>query len=232
MNIRYTKQGSIKKHLHLVAVIVILLLGILVVTAGCVNPASTTTTTTTETHMNNSTSSQSANGLILTLSLDSTTYKPGDTISMVVSEKSMLKITNKLLVSDKWPIHGLSVDICGTRSFPFGVAILRGNYTSGNVVTAAPLILYNPNGIVQGCLPPVLNVTAYHFEPLSDIATLDGTVIDQSATFEMSTEVSVWSYWAGSPPNAVQHNLEPGVYTVVAGDEWGALVIVHFTVIE
>jgi len=220
------------KHKHIFMITLALIIVISgICAAGCGDSVSQTTLTTINDFNGiNTASSQSANGLSLSLSLDSTTYKPGDTINMVVSEKSMLKITNKLLVSDKWPIHGLSVDICGTRSFPFGVAILRGNYTSGNVVTAAPLILYNPNGIVQGCLPPVLNVTAYHFEPLSDIATLDGTVIDQSATFEMSTEVSVWSYWAGSPPNAVQHNLEPGVYTVVAGDEWGAVVVVHFTV--
>ena len=220
------------KHKHIFMITLALIIVISgICAAGCGDSVSQTTLTTINDFNGiNTASSQSANGLSLSLSLDSTTYKPGDTINMVVSEKSMLKITNKLLVSDKWPIHGLSVDICGTRSFPFGVAILRGNYTSGNVATAAPLILYNPNGIVQGCLPPVLNVTAYHFEPLSDIATLDGTVIDQSATFEMSTEVSVWSYWAGIPPNAVQHDFEPGVYTVVAGDEWGVVVVVHFTV--
>jgi hypothetical protein len=220
------------KHKHIFMITLALIIVISgICAAGCGDSVSQTTLTTINDFNGiNTASSQSANGLSLSLSLDSTTYKPGDTINMVVSEKSMLKITNKLLVSDKWPIHGLSVDICGTRSFPFGVAILRGNYTSGNVVTAAPLILYNPNGIVQGCLPPVLNVTAYHFEPLSDIATLDATAIDQSATFEMSTEVSVWSYWAGIPPNAVQHDFEPGVYTVVAGDEWGVVVVVHFTV--
>ena len=29
---------------------------------------------------------------------------------------------------------------------------------------------------------------------------------------------------------AVQDNFNPGVYTVVAGDEWGALVVAHFTI--
>jgi len=47
-------------------------------------------------------------------------------------------------VSDKWPVSGLSVDICGSRSFPFGVAILRGDYTAGNVVTATPLTIISP----------------------------------------------------------------------------------------
>jgi hypothetical protein len=201
-----------------------------VIAAGC--SSHTHETATSEPLGVNSVSAKAVNGLSLSLALDAKTYKPGDTINMVVSEWNTLSKTNDVPVSDKWPIPGLSVDICGTRSFPFGVAILRGDYSAGNVETATPLILYNPNGIVQGCLPPVLDVTAFHFKPLSDIATLDGTVIDQSATFEMSTEISVWSYWMGSPPNAVSQNLEPGIYTVVAGDEWGALVVLHFTITE
>jgi hypothetical protein len=210
--------------------IVLFVLVTTVITAGCSSPPHETATS--EPPGVNSVSAKSANGLNLSLSLDVKTFKPGYTINIVVSEGNTLSKTNDVPVSDKWPIPGLSVDICGTRSFPFGVALLRGDYSAANVETATPLILYNPNGIVQGCLPPVLDVTSFHFKPSSDIATLDGTVIDQSATFEMSTEVSVWSYWAGSPPNAVSQNLEPGVYTVVAGDEWGALVVMHFTITE
>jgi hypothetical protein len=201
-------------------------------TAAPTNTTSLVSTVVNDFNRVNSASFKSANGLNLSLALDAKTFKPGYTINIVVSEWNTLSKTNDVPVSDKWPVPGLSVDICGTRSFPFGVAILRGDYSAGNVETATPLILYNPNGIVQGCLPPVVDVTAFHFKPSSDIATLDGTVIDQSATFEISTEVSVWSYWAGNPPNAVSQNLEPGVYTVVAGDEWGALVVLHFTITE
>ena len=37
-------------------------------------------------------------------------------------------------------------------------------------------------------------------------------------------------YWASNNVGATFSNFEPGVYTVVGGDEWGTLVIVHFTV--
>jgi len=107
---------------------------------------------------------------------------------------------------------------------------MQGDYTTDDISTAIPLILYNPNMIVQCYIPPVLNVKAYDFKPSSDIATINGSTPNQTATIEMSTKISMWSYWAGSPPNAVQHNFETGVYTVVAGDEWGALVVLHFTV--
>ena len=211
---------------------VLLLLGILALTAGC-GHSTTQTTSETVTDFNgvNSSSSKSANGLSLSFSLDAKTYKQGDTINMIVSETNTLSKMNTVQASNKWPIVGLSVDICGTRSFPFGVVIVRGDYTTGNISTATPLILYNPNGIVQCYIPPVLNVAAYNFHPSSDTATLTSSTTNQTATLEMSAEVPVWSYWAGSSPNAIQQNFEPGVYTVVAGDEWGTLVVLHFTVL-
>jgi hypothetical protein len=48
--------------------------------------------------------------------------------------------------------------------------------------------------------------------------------------FAIDGEYTETGYWTGAAPNATQQNFEPGVYTVVAGDEWGALVVVHFTV--
>ena len=47
---------------------------------------------------------------------------------------------------------------------------------------------------------------------------------------KMQYELQLNGYWDGNPMEAVQDNFNPGVYTVVAGDEWGALVLVHFTV--
>ena len=81
-------------------------------------------------------------------------------------------------------------------------------------------------------MPPVNNVTKYIFKPASDIVTINGSGPNKSATMEMKTEVDVYEHWAGVRPEAVWHYLEPGVYTVVAGDEWGALVVVHFRVTE
>jgi hypothetical protein len=85
--------------------------------------------------------------------------------------------------------------------------------------------------IPQGCIAPVSNVTAYDFKPSSDIATLDGDVLfGSTATMEMSAEVIGGIYWAGSFPNTIEQNFEPGVYTVVGGDEWSNMIILHFTV--
>jgi hypothetical protein len=146
---------------------------------------------------------------------NSKTYQSGQQISIVVDETNIRSKTNKVTASDKWPIDGLTVGQCGTYNYPFGIAILRGEETVKYISTATPLILYNPNIVIQGCVPDILNVNAYNYKPLSDIATLDGEVIKGSATFNTSAEIPISGYWAGSP-NAVQQNFEPGVYTIVA----------------
>jgi hypothetical protein len=214
----------------------VLFLSILI--AGCGNtgtqtPVQSTLSTTTTTTFNgvNSVSKKFANGLSLSISVNPQLIKPGYPIHIVITESNTLSKMNNLHASDKWPINGLSVGICGTESYPFGVAVFQGSYTATNISSATPLELDNPNVIPQGCIAPVSNVTAYDFKPSSDIATLDGDVLfGSTATMQMSAEVIGGIYWAGSFPNTIEQNFEPGVYTVVGGDEWGNLVVLHFTV--
>jgi hypothetical protein len=48
-----------------------------------------------------------------------------------------------------------------------------------------------------------------------------------NATLEVS---GYWTWNGADPSSAVHHLFEPGVYTVAAGDEWGDVVLLHFTV--
>jgi hypothetical protein len=213
-----------KHKIEIILTVIALLLGMLA--TGC----SQTSTTTTATEFNNvnSASIKSGNGLSLSVSLDAKTYQSGYAITIIITEYNTLSKTNKRPIADKWPIKGLSDGICGTDNFPFGIAIFQGNYTADNISTATPLILDNPNIIVPDCMPSVFNFTAYDFKPSSDIAFLNAPY--GSTTFEMSREVTAGVYWEGNRPDAVQQFFAPGVYTVVAGDEWGNLVVLHFTV--
>ena len=201
-----------------------------VTNASTPTPLTAVITTATDFTSVNAVAKKFANGLSLSISINPQLIKPGYPIHIVITESNMLSKTNNLRVSDKWPIKELSDGICGTEGYPFGIAVFQGDYTAANILISTPLILNNPNVIVQGCVPPVFNVTVYHFKSTSDIATLDGEAINGSATFEMSTEVIGGIDWVGSFPNAVQQYFEPGVYTVVGGDEWGKMVILHFTV--
>ena len=174
---------------------------------------------------------QSAHGLSLSLSLDSTTYYTGNGISIIVNETNMLSKTNKVAITEKWPVSGLSVGPCGTYDYPFGVAIFQGNYTAANILSATPLDLYDP--ILRHSCPLILSdISSYVFQPSSDIADIFQNSESTAALTgeEMNSDVQpiIMGYCNGSTLT----DFEPGMYTAVAGDEWGALVVLHFTVSE
>ena len=215
-----------------IGLIITLLTGILAASTGCGNSVVQTTLTTADFGGVNTGSTKSTQGLILSLALDAKIYKPGDTVNMIVSERNTLAKTNKVLAAKKWPVSGLTLDLCGAGIFPFGIAVFQGNYSTKEVSKVESLDLYNPNIITFGCVPRIVNIGTYTFNSASGVAIIKGSNPDETQTTEMGANFGIWSFWAGSRPNATQTNFTPGIYTVVAGDEWGALVVDHFTVTE
>jgi hypothetical protein len=223
----------INKYLRVLCICVLSLV-VLIESAGC-KPAASTTHTTTTTNINsvNSASSQSANGLSLSLSLDSKTYLPGGEISIVIDVKNTLLIENDVSVSDNWSYNNLGLGSCdigpGGFGYPYGIAVFQGDYTSSNLSNATPLSLYDYSVIIP-CLGPMPSA-AYDFKPSSDIATvLSSASSFPNSTYAVNFELTESGYWTGVSPGVTKHDFAPGVYTVVAGDEWGALVVLHFTV--
>ena len=113
--------------------------------------------------------SKSAHGLSLTLSLDATTYQLYQNIIIVIDERNTLPKTNNIPVSNKWPSNELELGPSG-KSFPFGIAVFHGYYTSSDFSTTTPLNYYDPNGMHSWPLEVIPN--AYSFQPLSDIADI------------------------------------------------------------
>jgi hypothetical protein len=183
--------------------------------------------------------SLSVNGLKLSLSLNSTTLQPGQELSIVVDEQNTLPVANNVLSSRNWPLNGLSVGPCGTLNYPFGVAIFQGYYSSADVSEATPLMLYDPSA---GYFCPMIlsEITAYVFQPSSDTAAIFGSCDPNPCfTTKINTEVTATGYWTGGPSPTLTNftpgpgvytNFTPGVYTIVAGDEWGTLAVLHFVV--
>lgn len=177
----------------------------------------------------NSAVSNSVSGLSLSLSLDSAAYQPGQTVNIVVDEVNTLKKTNSVSAAGKWAFPGLSVGPCGALNYPFGIAIFQGYYTAGDLASVTPLKLDNPNAVYP-CPMILADISTYAFQSSSDTAgvfQLGG--VDPVLTEAMNAQIHPTGYWAGST-NGELTNFVPGVYTVVAGDEWGALVVLHFTV--
>jgi hypothetical protein len=223
------------KHWIGIIVGIAFLIGVIASIAGCKNASNQTMTspTTVEFGGVNSTSSKSTSGLSLSLSLDSTIYQPGQPISIVVDEINTLLKTNKVSASEKWPVAGLSVEPCGTLNYPFGVVVYKGNYTSADISSAIPLDLYGPYA-GHSCPRLLGSIASYVFQPSNDIADIFQTSETNAAItqIKMNSDVEpiLTGYWVRNYTNIFFTDFDPGVYTVVAGDEWGTMVVRHFTV--
>ncbi len=174
-----------------------------------------------------STSVTAESGLKLTLSLNSIAFQTGDEVAVTISEENTLSSENNVPVADLWPVRGLSVGPCGVVNYPFGVAILQGDYDAESVADVMLLVLYNPDAVYYG--PCVLaGIVSSTFHPLSDTADIYTEYDSMPVALDMSAGVNVKGYWSGS--SSAYSNFAPGVYTVVGADEWGTLAILHFTV--
>jgi hypothetical protein len=181
---------------------------------------------------------------------------PNGTLSISVTELNTLSRTNNVSSSSEWRLSQLTW-VCGRGYFPHGIELFKGYYTLDNLTSASPFPfwgavtcpveeLYNlPNTIAV-----LRNVTSYAFQPNSDNASFSASyysynvcnppqcsVQTESLAFGvfppegMQTGTSIY---AGSYKNTVGANQlgssAPSTYTLVAGDEWGALVLLHFSV--
>jgi hypothetical protein len=101
---------------------------------------------------------------------------------------------------------------------PFGIAVYSGHVDSGNVSQAQALNIFP----VVPCPMYVRLVTGCEFQPQSDLAT----VLPSTGTPSPLVGSVVLSGTYTSQTVA----LNPGTYTVVAADEWGAMAFLYFQV--
>ncbi|MDG6967699.1 MAG: hypothetical protein JRN03_08250 [Nitrososphaerota archaeon] len=176
-----------------------------------------------------STATGSSNGLQLRLSLNVTGIKEGGTLGISVSEFNTQAATNNVTRAQNWALTGLSLGACATEGYsiyPFGVAVYQGAYVRSNLSEAAPLRIYP----TVACPMLIRLVTGYLFQPLNDSAVILPS--DGASPTPMRGSVAVKGTYGSTeaPLGGSLLPLVPGVYTVAAGDEWGALVTLQFTV--
>ncbi|HXY74604.1 MAG TPA: hypothetical protein VEH58_04705 [Dehalococcoidales bacterium] len=191
-------------------------------------PTTAVTSTVTSNPVQTTTTGTKVNGLELTLTLNKPNYSPGEQITISIDEKNILPANNKLMVANKWRIKGLNLGPCGVINYPFGIVVLLGNYDVTSLTSISPLQLYDPNA-VYNCPLIISGITAYEFQPDSDTAAIYTGADSNPLTLDMNTKVSTSGSWSGSP-KTIFNNFSPGIYTAIAGDEWGNIVSIHFTV--
>lgn len=181
------------------------------------------TTINTSTSTITSVSSQSAGALLIRLGLNSSRITSGATIEFNVSDYNPSLNELNLSKGDNWAVDSLATGGCPSLYLPFGIAVFQGTYTSANVSQAVPLSIFPE----VACPMIVMYITGYLFQPMSDNAT----VLPNTTLVPMATEISVSGTYnmTGNQLNQLKP-FAPGIYTVVAGDEWGNLAFAYFVV--
>jgi rhodanese-related sulfurtransferase len=179
---------------------------------------SSQTTTTTIT-----TTGQSGNGLQLQVSVNAATLTSGEHLQINVSEYNTLPTYNNMAAATNWGVNGLAIGACpNINVLPFGVAVFQGHYDARNISQGTPLVLFE----AVPCVQLIRLITGYDFLPdSSNAAIMPGGDI-ASPTPMSATETVTGTYSKGIQLTP----LASGIYTVVAGDEWGALEFLYINV--
>jgi hypothetical protein len=190
--------------------------------------------TLTRTSVDSSTSTNNSMGLRLAMYANSTKIVSGQTLTVNISEYNALSIHNNVSASTNWPPQTASLALCNSV-YPLRMGVVKGYYSSSNISSVQPTQVgqvIDPN-IVYAC-PIFLAAAFYNFQPQSDNASWC-VVSGRPACYSPVSHVNSFnSSWVGKNPSlgipARQENFTPGSYTIIGGDEWGQLVLLHFLV--
>ncbi len=207
-------------------------------------------------------------GLVLTLSVNSTTILSQDAIGITASVLNSLPTANNLTASNGWAIDGLSSGPCDSGNstnklfFPVGLGVFRGTYGLNNLSSAgSPLFVW---ALVECPADFVFignqsyglsSITSYSLLPGSDNGTYAGyyavpgtppppicnsgvctytqtpeTLAKGVFPTRMVVQEAIYAANGTGFYNSLQSSL-PANYTLVAGDEWGQVALLHFSVV-
>ena len=169
--------------------------------------------------------SPTAFGLELHLSLNATSIASGQSVSLTVWMYNPSPYQTEAAYSGKWAVQGMGVGPCGPVNYPMGFVIMKGNLSLAQVKDGAPLQLYGP-GIIA-CPMILLYVEGYIFPSHNSFATIVGSCSPSEC---MASNMSASSTFSGDYSLLGFQSFSPGLYTVVGGDEWGGLTLLHFAV--
>jgi hypothetical protein len=220
-----------------VAILVIVVIGVVAIGFIALNmqPKGATSTSSSETSsvatsIQIPVSAASAQDSSLGLKLDlSISVSAEGALTISTNESNLLDRVNNVTSTNEWLYPNTGSYPCGNwDQFPTEYAVLQGYYDVGNYSSASSLTLYNTT-IAYPC-PTMTGPIAYLlFSPLSDNSSRYFGPSGSAGSLVVSDQYAMTGYWTGSGTTASFHKLPSGTYTVLAEDEWGNIVLLHFT---
>jgi hypothetical protein len=189
--------------------------------------------------MSSTSTSDSSTGLELSLNL--TGFSNG-TLRVSAEEYNPRSTTDNVSAADEWSysqqaLQGYSGS-CSNAVLPVGIAVFKGFYVSNSFASAEALTIFNGATPGTSCSATSSSgtpsaVTSYGFSPSSNFASV---YTSQGLLRGYTIQLSDWTSgsWTGiGTSSSPQFTPFPnGNYTVVAGDEWGQVVLLHFGVVR
>jgi hypothetical protein len=171
------------------------------------------------------TTSNPSIGIRLIISLNASTIQIGGTVNYTASVYNTRPSVNNVSSASNWAKPGLIMTATGPTDSPIAYAIMPGHYVSGNI-SKAPSIDYG-----MCCTTVMGGITVYSFQPMSDNASVIGNCNPNPC---FTRPVSTWRPFSGYPSGVGAEvnwvNFTPGVYTLVAEDEWGDIALASLRV--
>jgi hypothetical protein len=166
-------------------------------------------------------------GLSLELRLAADNSNEGG-LRITIEERNTFDRVNNVSAATNWRIP--TANLRGPwQTTMVGYAVYRGFYDVGNFRTATPLSLTEIGSGPVSCTPCPAP-TYYLFRPISNNATTSpGSMFWYTSSPSMSINFTenIAGYWTNS---TVFEVFPTGTYTVVALDQWGQAVVLHFDV--
>ncbi len=162
-------------------------------------------------------------GFDLVLRVNSTSLASGSTLGATVAINNTSGRILNMTSADSWAVNrGYLIPVCD-HAWPIGVGVMKGsytraNYTSGVLLTSVIPVVFCPAVPPHPGYPPVFFLVQSGTSSSLEVNALGSSHVN------LTSQVSIGT---GSP----QAVLPPGIYTVVAADEWGdiatLLVSIH-----
>ena len=192
-------------------------------------------------------------GLKLVLVVNSTIIPSQDAIGITASVLNVGPTANNLTASDNWAVNGLKAGSCDPQGnstnklfFPVGLGVFRGAYGLNNLSSAgSPLLVWGlveciVDGVsVDNQYYPLSSITSYSLLPGSYSGTYAGyyvvsytpeTLAKGVFPTQMVDQAAIYAANGTGFYNSLNSSL-PANYTLVAGDEWGQVTLLHFSVV-
>jgi hypothetical protein len=208
---------------------------------GVSNPRTSTVTTAAASYgiladcgFETSCSAVNPSGLLLTLSINTTSVRSNGSFLLRVSEINPTSHFVNLTKSSNWFLNSLPLFwMCSPDVY--GVAIFRGYYTLQNISSAKNIILYNTNELFCPELSSVIGSFSVPPSYSQECFLHNGTMIcsiDRLATSVYAIQGGTLKTGNESSQVYSLQSSEPGVFTIAAGDEWGTFALLHFFVVN